>query len=279
MRVHIRHEITQLFDPRTRNTAVALRLTPRPYEGQFIQRWTLDLDNDCRLHPQEDAFGNLCHTFSVDGPTDRITVIAEGEVETLDTTGIVRGTVERFPPALYLRQTETTTPNEAIITLANELDAPAGDPLARLHALMVKVHEAVREADGPLDGDPFTAEAALEAKTACSAGITHLFTASARLLGLPARHIAGYLALEEEGTARHWAEAYVPKIGWVAFDAGRNICATEHYVRLSVGLDAIAVAALRATGLRQQEVVSAQEGRPQRRSWYSQAQAQAQGQN
>lgn len=80
MRVRIRHEITQRFEPGSRNLSVTVRLTPRPHEGQFIQRWTLDLNNDCRLHPQEDAFGNLCHAFSVDGPTDHVTVIAEGEV-------------------------------------------------------------------------------------------------------------------------------------------------------------------------------------------------------
>ena len=97
MRIRIRHEITQRFEPGSRNMAVTVRLTPRSHEGQFILRWALDLNSDCRLAAQEDAFGNLCHTFSVDGPTDHLSVVAEGEVETQDTTGIMHGTVERFP--------------------------------------------------------------------------------------------------------------------------------------------------------------------------------------
>lgn len=279
MRIRIRHEITQRFEPGTRNMAVTVRMTPRAHEGQFIIRWTLDLNSDCRLHPQEDAFGNLCHTFTVDGPTDHLTVIADGEVETQDTTGIVRGTGERFPPSLFLRQTDLTEVDEAVAALAAGIKAPPDDPLAQLHALMVKVHQAVTEEDGPSVGDPLSAAEALKAGKACAGSIAHVFTAAARHLGLPARHISGYVAPEggEDGggEVRHWAEAHVPKIGWVSFDAGRNICGTEHYVRLAVGLDAVGVQALRSTGLEVEERVSALDGRAPQKL----LQAQSQGQN
>lgn len=276
MRVRIRHEITQRFEPGSRNLSVTVRLTPRPHEGQFIQRWTLDLNSDCRLHPQEDAFGNLCHAFSVDGPTDHVTVTAEGEVETFDTTGIVRGTVEPFPPSLYLRETSLAHPTDAVIAFAEQVRETPDDPLSRLHALMLLVHESVAEAEtGPV-GVPLSAHDALAAKTACSSGIAHLFTAAARHLGIPARHISGYLAIDDEGSARHWAEAHVPKIGWIAFDPGRNLCATENYVRIAVGLDAVGVAPMRSTGLECRENVSAQDGRCPPRVAQSQAQSQAQ---
>lgn len=275
MRVRIRHEITQRFEPGSRNLSVTVRLTPRPHEGQFIQRWTLDLNNDCRLHPQEDAFGNLCHAFSVDGPTDHVTVIAEGEVETFDTTGIVRGTVEPFPPSLYLRETTLTHPADAVIAFAEQVTDTPDDPLSRLHALMVRVHEAVEETEPPPTIMPMSAQEVLEAKSACPGGIAHLFTTSARHLGVPARHISGYLALDDEGSARHWAEAYVPKIGWIAFDPGRNLCATENYVRLAVGLDAFGVAPMRSTGFECRESVRAEDGRIPPRL----VQAQSQGQN
>lgn len=274
MRVRIRHEITQRFEPGSRNLSVTVRLTPRSHEGQFVQRWTLDLDSDCRLYPQEDAFGNLCHAFTVDGPTEKVTVIAEGEVETTETTGVVRGTVEPFPPALYLRQTDLTHPSEAVIALAEQV-ARSEDPLVHLHALMQALHDALPEGEGSALGGPLAADDALAAKTACSGGIAHVFTSAARHLGIPARHISGYLAVDDVGAARHWAEAYVPKFGWVAFDCGRNLCATENYVRLAVGLDAFAVAPMRSTGSECLETVSACDGRTPPR----QAQAQAQSQN
>lgn len=300
MRIRIRHEITQRLEPGARNVSVAVRMTPRAHEGQFIIRWALDLNSDCRLHPQEDAFGNVCHTFSVEGPADKLSVVAEGEVETQDTTGIVRGTVERFPPSLFLRQTDLTEPTPAVVALAEGIDAPADDPLARLHALMVALHERIEEQDGPAMGDPLGAHDALVAGKACAGGIAHAFTAAARHLGLPARHISGYVVpddeetdddavgkgkeragkeragKEREGTARHWAEAHVPKIGWISFDPGRNLCGTEHYVRLAVGLDATGVAPLRSIGLDVTEQVSAQDGRaPQKPQVQSQSQSQS----
>lgn len=278
MRIRIRHEITQRLDPGTRNMAVTVRLSPRAHEGQFIIRWALEVSADSRLYAQEDAYGNVCHTFSVEGPTDKLTVVAEGEVETQDTTGIVRGTVERFPPSLFLRQTDLTEATPAVIALAEGIEAPADDPLAQLHALMVALHEAVEEDPHPA-GDPVSADATLTTGKACSGGIAHAFTSAARHLGIPARHISGYLAPEEAeegvGAARHWAEAHVPKIGWVSFDPGRNLCGTEQHVRLAVALDSMGVAPLRSTGLEVEECVSALDGRVQLKL----AQAQSQGQN
>lgn len=277
MRVRIRHEITQRFDPAARNTSAIARLTPRAFEGQFIQRWTLGLDCDARLNPLEDAFGNLCHAFSIEGPVESFTLVAEGEVETVDTTGIIRGTVERFPASLYLRQTDLTLPTEPVADFTEAVPRDADDDLAFLHAIMEHIHDKVREEEGPAMGDPLAADGALKAGAACSGGLAHLFTAAARFARIPARHISGYLAVDGESAARHWAEAHVPKIGWIAFDCGRNLCPTEDYVRLAVGLDAVGVAPLRGVGGEFHEQVLAFDGRNPPK--LSKVQAQSQGQN
>ncbi len=260
MRIRIRHEISQHFEPGSRNMAAIARLTPRPHEGQYVQRWTLDVAGDFCLHAQEDAFGNFCHAFTVDGPADGVTIVAEGEVETQDSAGIVRGTVERFPPALYLRPTELTLPGKNVLAFAQ--DVPRGvDPLGHLHALMQAVHEAVEERPDTPNGDTISAEQVLEKGAACSGSITHLFTTAARALGLPARHVSGYFATEETGSVRHWAEAHVKDVGWIAFDCGQKLCATENHVRLAVGLDALGVAPLRSTGTGLEETISIRSGR------------------
>ena len=78
-------------------------------------------------------------------PTVRSTTLSvrvDGEVETQNTDGVVRGTVERFPPSLFLRDTALTQADERIREFAGE-SAPAsgGDVLAQLHALMHRLHE------------------------------------------------------------------------------------------------------------------------------------------
>ncbi len=71
-------------------------------------------------------------------------------------------------------------------------------------------------------------------------GKTTLAHTLARLLGLPARYVSGYLwqGGSETASASHaWAEAHVPEFGWVGFDPANNICPTEKYVRVAIGLD------------------------------------------
>src|SRR5690606_5559839 len=83
---------------------------------------------DCRLEPHEDAFGNLTHSFTVDGPISELRIGVEGEVETQDTAGIVRGTLERFPPSLFLRETELPRPDDAIARFAPATRSPVSPP-------------------------------------------------------------------------------------------------------------------------------------------------------
>ena len=68
----------------------------------------------------------------------------------------------------------------------------------------------------------------------------HIFIACARFLGVPARFISGYRVAGEgsEKTGAHeWAEAHVPDLGWVAFDATAPICPDDRYIRVAVGFD------------------------------------------
>ncbi len=68
----------------------------------------------------------------------------------------------------------------------------------------------------------------------------HIFIACARFLGVPARFVGGYRAADEAGGeagAHAWAEAHIPRLGWVAFDPTISICADDRYVRVVVGFD------------------------------------------
>ena len=70
---------------------------------------------------------------------------------------------------------------------------------------------------------------------------THVFIAAARSLAIPARDIGGHFFRSDGAVAQEaahaWAEAFVPDLGWVAFDAANGICATDAHMRVAVGLD------------------------------------------
>jgi transglutaminase-like putative cysteine protease len=93
MRIRISHETSYRYDAPTHGVIQTLRLTPRNHDGQFVADWRIDVSEDARLDVHEDAFGNITHTFSADGPFGSLSVYVEGEVDVQDTAGIVRGAV------------------------------------------------------------------------------------------------------------------------------------------------------------------------------------------
>jgi len=226
-----------------------LRLTPRNHEGQYVARWRIDVSTDCRLDQQEDAFGNISHAFSAEGPFSELTVLAEGEVETRDTQGIVRGAVERFPPSLFLRETPLTAVSLPIAEFAKKArDAAKGDVLGLLHGMLDHLHENMALEFDAAPRATTAAEAFADRRGTCRE-LANIFIAAARSLEVPARYVSGYIRPQGDvdQAISAWAEAYVPGLGWVAFDPANGVCATDDYVRIAVGLDRLGAAVVRGT--------------------------------
>src|SRR5882724_2849443 len=118
MRIRISHLTSYRYATPATSVIQRLRLTPRNHEGQYVARWRIDVSADCRLEQHEDAFGNITHAFTAEGPFNELSVQVVGEVETRDTQGVVRDSVERFPPSLYLRETALTAPDVDIAAFA-----------------------------------------------------------------------------------------------------------------------------------------------------------------
>jgi transglutaminase-like putative cysteine protease len=248
MRLRITHSIVRRYDPPAASAIQVLRLTPRNHEGQYVIDWRIDVSADARLVAHEDAFGNLTHVFTAEGPLAKLSINLDGEVETHNTDGLVRGAVERFPPSLFLRDTSLTLADPALRDFAQNIRGECGGTiLAELHAMLRQLREEIA-----VDGVP--AEAAATAaevfarKRAVARDSTHVFLGAARSLGIPARYVAGYFcaggSAAPEGD-HAWAEAFVPDLGWVGFDPTTGVRPTDAYVRVAIGLDCLGAAPMR----------------------------------
>jgi transglutaminase-like putative cysteine protease len=253
MRIAISHATTYRYASPPRSVTQALRLTPRNHDGQYVVSWLIDVSHDCQLHRHEDAFGNLAHTFTADGPFTTLTVSVEGLVETQDLNGVLNGTVERFPTSLYLRETALTTPDAAIIEFAERTRDKVGAKSPKLELM----HQMVRDLHGEItfDTDPTsvgtTASEAYTIKRGVCQDIAHIYIAAARHLGIPARYVSGYFhridGVINQDAGHAWVESYVDGLGWVAFDPTNGISATDSHVRVAVGLDYLTAAPVRGT--------------------------------
>ena len=249
MRIAISHDTIYRYAKPARSVIQTVRLTPRNHEGQYVVAWRVMVSADCKLDQHEDAFGNIMHTFTAEGPLDELVVHVEGQVEIENTQGLVRGAVERFPPNLFLRATSLTEADNAIAAATRQIRADAGpDTLAVLHALASSLHGSMT-----FDSDPTgvgtTAGESFALKRGVCQDYTHIFLAAARHLDIPARYVSGYFCrgdgVTEQDAGHAWAEALVPDLGWVAFDPTNGISATDQHLRVAVGLDYLSAAPVR----------------------------------
>jgi transglutaminase-like putative cysteine protease len=95
MRIRISHATTYHYETPPTGVTQILRLSPRNHDGQYVVDWRIDLSEDCLLHQHEDAFGNITHSFTAEGPFDKLSITVDGEVETQDTHGLVNGARSR----------------------------------------------------------------------------------------------------------------------------------------------------------------------------------------
>jgi transglutaminase-like putative cysteine protease len=252
MRLTVRHQTAYHYASPIAYAIQTVRLAPRSNDGQTVLRWAVLGEAGRALPSYVDGYGNLVHCHSVTRPHASAAILVEGEVETRDTFGVLRGAAEPLPPAFFLRETPLTAADAGVAELAQKVRGRG--TLDRLHRLMNAVRDRIAYRLGATETTTTAAEALARGSGVCQ-DHAHLFIAAAKCLGIPARYVSGYLwtgEQEQNLEASHaWAEAYVTDLGWVGFDASSRICPTEAYIRTSVGLDYWAAAPVR--GIRRGE--------------------------
>lgn len=246
MRIRIHHLTRYDYDTPARALVQLLRLTPRGHDAQHVVHWRIDIDADGHLREGVDGFGNVIHRLSVDRPTERLSILVTGEVDTQDSAGVLRGSHEPLPPELFLRDTALTRAGPALASFLQD-GLGAGEPLARCHALLAAIHAHMLFDTRATDATTPADDAFALGRGVCQ-DLAHIFIAGARFAGLPARYVSGHLARsdrQDQEAAHAWAEAHLPGLGWVAFDPANGVCATDAYVRVAVGLDYLDAAPVR----------------------------------
>ena len=243
MRVDVRHRTTYRYETPVERMVERLRLTPPQCSWQHVVDWRIDVEGIREALRYADAFGNAVHLVNVPDGATEIGIVAQGTVETDPSSHAVTGVASSVPDALFLRETLATRPDETVREMAHEVRRT--DILDTAHALMDTLATRVAYRTGVTDGETRAVDALAQGEGVCQ-DHAHLFCAAMRVLGVPARYVNGYMALEGEAEAHHaWAEALVPGLGWVGFDVSNRRSPTDIYVRLATGLDAVSAAPIR----------------------------------
>lgn len=246
MRLTVDHQTTYRYDHPVRSAVQSHRLAPSVFEGQRTLDWEVTVTGGVPGGSFRDGAGDRVQAWTVAGPLQEITVSVRGSVETQDCAGVLRGHRESLAPEVFLRDTPATAVDAAIETLARGV---AGrDRLDMAHALAAAVAGAIAYRPGATHAHTTAAEALALAEGVCQ-DHAHALIACARVHGIPARYVSGYLLAAGDGTpheaAHAWTELHVPGLGWVGFDPANRCCPDPRYIRLGSGFDARAAAPIR----------------------------------
>lgn len=250
MQLNLRHCTTYRFSRPLINAIQVLRLTPLSCVTQTILDWRIDVNCNARLRETRDGYGNCMHMLYIDEPVSELAITATGKVITEDRAGVVEGLPGDLPPEVFLRPTALTAPDDRLGELAENLSRPGDNPLDQLHRLNRAIFERMAFEIAATSAATPAAEAFEAGRGVCQ-DFAHIFVTVARMCTIPARYVSGHLfrrdgaVVQDAGHA--WAEAWVPTLGWVAFDPANGICADDAYVRVASGLDYAEVAPIAGT--------------------------------
>ncbi|MFC3179710.1 transglutaminase family protein [Cypionkella sinensis] len=247
MLLSVDHVTHYRYDRPVRGVVQSHRLMPSKFDGQKVLDWSVTMTGGTMGSAFRDGAGDWVQGWTVAGPVDEIEVRVKGLVQTTDLAGILRGHREVVPPEAYLRDTDATVPDAALTELG-QIIAAADSPLSGCHALSEAISAAIVYTPGATRVQTTAAQALAQGQGVCQDHAQALI-AAARVGGVPARYVSGYLQSGQDGldheAAHAWAELFVPGIGWIGFDPANQCCPDARYIRLGSGLDAQDAAPIR----------------------------------
>lgn len=239
MELKVNHETRYEYSEPVQYALQKVRLRPLSSVMQDVLDWSVDVTGGKIETSYCDHYGNHVDLISIERGADQLIVRVSGTVETKVSSGVLGKVYGRAPLWHFQQPTLRTTPGPKIRALP-QIDPLNENVVADLHALSAAILEQVPYTIGGTHSQT-TAEEAMSGALGVCQDHAQIFVAVARLSGLPARYVSGYLKMNEivDQDATHaWAEVHLDSLGWVGFDVSNGVSPDEKYVRIAMGRDA-----------------------------------------
>jgi transglutaminase-like putative cysteine protease len=255
-RLRVKHSTHYSYDRPIEKSVHRLHLRPVHDWKQHVLDYRLTLAPDTPIVEFEDAFGNWTTRYEVAQPYQEMSFTSESIIELLDIDPFAFANMPIRPtfPLSWMpwenkMLSPYLTPIELPETQLIELYEYAMSFVTRNHEDLMEtlfdmnltLFREYRYAPGStnLATTPYDVFAN---KCGVCQDFSNLFICMARLLGLPARYICGYLFTnnqadsQPQSNASHaWVQLYIPNVGWKGFDPTNGVLPSTGHVRLAVG--------------------------------------------
>jgi transglutaminase-like putative cysteine protease/predicted glutamine amidotransferase len=233
-----------------------LRLFPAHDRLQTLLMSDVTVSVEGRAHDFDDAFGNRSRRVIIDTPYRELTITGRSQVEALDADplGFDVRHMKTVIPLVWMPwqrsmlQPYLQAPELAESELAELVDYAMrfvarndGDVLDTLLDLNDAIHREYTYVQGSTTLATTAFDVYSRRRGVCQ-DFTNLFICLARLMGVPARYVCGYLFTgakhenRRQAEASHaWVQVYLPEVGWRGLDPTNGVVTSTDHVRLAVG--------------------------------------------
>jgi len=241
VKLEIVHTTRYRYSGPIAETVMEVRLRPMDGNGQRCLEFELDVSSGIEPRTYRDGYGNNVHYFNLVRPHTRLTVTSRSVVETGSELDRDPGE-ELVHDFLRYRAPVKDVPGIRELASRHPIADPSSGPSVEL-ALDDLTNTISREFayDRAVTNVYSSVDEVLALRAGVCQDFAHLFIAVARAMGVPSRYVSGYIhsqgAAGAAPASHAWAEAWVPRRGWVGYDATHPVRTTDHHVRLAVGRD------------------------------------------
>ncbi len=250
------HKTVYRYAQQVERSMHTLRLTPVHDRLQLLLAHALDVSVQGQAREYDDVFGNHVRRIMVESPFTEMTIESTSTVEVLDVDPLgfgplrIRSSIplvwmpwqrQILDPFLLppeLPETELAELVEYAMSFVKRNDYDLLDTLLDINQTIFREYAYIQGAT-----TVFTTafEVYVNRRGVCQ-DFTNLMICLARLLGVPARYVCGYIytgpkaANQAQSEASHaWVQLYLPQIGWKGFDPTNGVLTQTDHVRVAVG--------------------------------------------
>lgn len=255
-RLQIKHVTRYQYDQPIQKSAHRLHLRPAQNGTQTLCAHRLQITPDVRAIEYEDVFGNRTARFEITQPYTELTIVAESTVELSDVDPFAFATLPirpSFPlvwmpweqkmlePYLQPEELPESQLRELYDYAMSVVERNNQDLMETLFNINLTLFRDYKYLPGStcLETTPFQV---FTTKQGVCQDFANVFICMARLLGIPARYVCGYLYTGNTGESRArsdashaWVQLYIPNIGWKAFDPTNGVLPAMDHVRVAYG--------------------------------------------
>ncbi len=250
------HETTYRYKKPVERSTHLFRMEPLRDRLQQVESFSLEISVDGQQRDYEDVFGNRVRRLLVETPFTELSIVAKSRVRALDrdpldfrpihqssTMPLVwmpwqRQVLQPYLLPPELPETQLLELSEYAMSFVERNDHDLLETVLDINQTIFAEY-AYRQGSTTLATTAFHVYS--ERQGVCQ-DFTNLFICLARLLGVPARYVCGYIytgpknSNQVQSEASHaWVQVYLPEVGWRGFDPTNGILTQTDHVRVAVG--------------------------------------------